>query len=39
MNEKEKMKETVERMKKIGPIIKDPMLKKRFDEMIKNSPV
>lgn len=39
MNEKEKMKETVERMKKVGPMIKDPVLKKRFDEMIKNSPV
>ncbi|MGM0642069.1 MAG: tetratricopeptide repeat protein [Thermotogota bacterium] len=38
-NEKDKMKETIERMKKVGPMIKDPVLKKRFDEMIKNSPV
>ncbi len=38
-NKKDKMKETVERMKSVGPMIKDPVLKKRFDEMIKNSPV
>lgn len=39
LNEKGKMKEIVEKMKKVGPMIKDPVLKKRFDEMIKNSPV